>query len=141
MEPRPVDFFSNFGPAPGWRAGVPWINAHPTTRLRFPRPAGRHRLVTMVVIAAAAYAASADPNQPPPDGVEIQLTAREGGVVPRIPYERLLNPFRNAVDRGEQAMDAEFELVRPAQVDLFFGPGPQGRDTDDWISLGRVGFE
>ena len=141
MEPRPVGFYSSFGPALDWRGGVPWFNAHPTTRLRFQLPAGRHRLVTTVVIAAAAYAASTDPNQPPTDGVEIQLTAREGGVTPRVLYSRLLDPFQAAADRGEQVIEVPFELGRPAQVDLFFGPGPHGRDTHDWISLGRVKFD
>lgn len=141
MEPRPVGFYSSFGPALEWRGGVPWFNAHPTTRLRFQLPAGRHRLHTTVVIAAGAYAASSDPNQPPTDGVEIQLTARESGVAPRSLYARLLDPFQNAGDRGEQTIEVSFELARPASVDLFFGPGPRGRDTHDWISLGRVTFD
>jgi hypothetical protein len=141
MDPRPVGFYSSFGPALAWRAGEPWFNAHPTTRFRFHLAAGRHRLQTKVIIAPEAYLGPFKPNEPPTDGVEIQLAAREGGAVPRILYTRLLDPSQVAGDRGEQPIDISFLLARPAQVDLFFGPGPLGRDTHDWISVGRVKFD
>jgi len=137
MTPQPTGFYSSFGPALEWRQGEPWFNAHPTTRLRFELPAGRRHLQTKVILPEATYAT---PGNAPTDGVEIQLVLREAGASPRVVYARLVDPFRVAADRGEQKIEVTFELSQAAQVDLLFGPGPGGRDTRDWISLGRVIF-
>ena len=138
MTPQPVGFYSSFGPRLEWRGGEPWFNAHPTTRLRFHLPAGAHRLHTKVVMAEGAYAGPFNPHEPPTDGVAIQLSARDQGGVPRILYERLLDPLDANGDRGVQAIEIPFALTKAADVDLFFGPGVHGLDTHDWISLGRV---
>ena len=133
MSPPPVGFFNTFGPGLEWRNGEPWFNAHPTTRLRFRLPAGPHRLRTKVVITAAAYQGAFSEHEPPTDGVAIQLVALEGAAEARILFERRLDPFQVAGDRGEQVIEAAFTLPHPATVELCFGPGPQGRDTRDWI--------
>ncbi len=140
MSPKPTGFYSTLGPAVDWRANEPWYNAHPTTRLRFDVAAGSHRLRTTVVLPEATYA-STDPANPPTDGVEIRVIVREGETKRRLLYARLLDPAKNPGDRGVQTIDLPFELTHAAQLDLCFGPGPQGNDRYDWISLGRVTIE
>jgi hypothetical protein len=135
MSPQPAGFFSSFGPGLETREGEPWFNAHPTTRLRFQLPAGPHRLRLTAVISEAAYRGTFSAQEPPTDGVLIQLSAREGGAAPRVLHERLLDPTRVPGDRGDQPIEVTFTLARAAAVDLFIGPGPQGRDTRDWIWL------
>ena len=135
MEPQPTGVFTSFGPSVEYHDGVPWFSAHPTTRLRFRLSAGDRTLSMRVVITAAAYEGDFPPTNPPTDGVTMELTAREGGGVPRILYHRLLDPHSNENDRGEQLIEVSFNLHRETDVDLCFGPGPKGRDTRDWISL------
>ena len=137
MEPQPTGFYSSFGPQLAWRDGIPWFNAHPTTHLRFHLSAGSHRLRMRVAVAESAYRGNFTLSEPATDGVEIRLTARLGGVL----YQRLLEPYSVITDRGELVIDIPFRLIGTTDVDLFFGPGAQGRDTRDWISLGRLIIE
>jgi hypothetical protein len=45
----------------------------------------------------------------------------------------LVDPTRRAAERGAVPIDFRFALEREGEVELLFGPGPQGRDTRDWI--------
>ena len=135
MNPRPVGFYSSFGPTLERHDGVTWFNAHPTTRLRFHLPAGIHTLHTRVGIINAAFAGDFAPGDVPTDGVAIELQAREGGLEPRVLYQRLLDPVQNSDDRDAQLIEVTFTLSEATDIDLYFGPGPNGRDTRDWIWL------
>ncbi|MDP2137545.1 MAG: glycosyltransferase family 39 protein [Candidatus Didemnitutus sp.] len=135
MTPQPVGYYASFGPGLEWRENEPWFNAHPTTRLRFLLPAGPHVLRTTVVFSEGAYRGSFGAHEPPTDGVVIRLLAGEGSARPRVLFDRLLDPFASSEDQGEQHIEVPFFLPEPTAVDLYFGPGPQGRDTRDWIWL------
>jgi len=137
MKPEPVRFFSSFGPAIELGGGRQDFGAHPVTRLVFALPAGDHRLLTSVSLAPETY----DPAQLPDrmtDGVEITLKAAWSDGREHIFFTRLLNPRDNPGDRGLCPLDVSFRLERAGEVELFFGPGPAGRDTHDSISMGRL---
>ena len=69
------------------------------------------------------------------DGVEITLAALGPAEARKIFYAHILDPRNSLEDRGEKELKIEFSLQQAGEVELFFGPGPQGRDTRDWISL------
>ena len=107
------------------------------TRLVFALPAGDHRLRSAVSMAPETY----DPAQPPDrltDGVEVTLRALTPGGAGRVLFTRLVNPRDNPGDRGLCPLDVPFALEQAGEVELFFGPGPAGRDTHDSILLGRL---
>ena len=137
MKPKPVRFFSTFGPAVERSNGREDFGAHPVTRLVFALPAGDHRLRSAVSMAPETY----DPAQPPDrltDGVEVTLRALTPGGAGRVLFTRLVNPRDNPGDRGLCPLDVPFALEQAGEVELFFGPGPAGRDTHDSILLGRL---
>ncbi|MCF7760822.1 MAG: hypothetical protein K9M98_09985, partial [Cephaloticoccus sp.] len=135
MKPQPVGFYSSFGPTLERHGGESWFNAHPTTRLRFHLPAGAHTLQTRIGIIPAAYAGDFGPGDTPTDGVAVELLALESGTEPRVLFQRLLDPVGNPSDRGAQLLEVAFVLPEATDIDLYFGPGPNGRDTRDWIWL------
>jgi hypothetical protein len=137
MNPKPVRFYSSFGPAIERDGGRLDFGAHPVTRLVFALPAGPHLLRTTVILPPDTY----DPAQAPDlitDGVEITLTALARNGTGRALYTRLFNPRDNAADRGRCPLEIPFNLAQDGEVELFFGPGPAGRDTHDSISMGRM---
>lgn len=141
MSPQPVRFFASFGPALDGSGGRPRYNAHPITRLVYALPAGRHVLrTTLEITPPVAYDLSL-PDDKTTDGVEVTLRELRSGAEPRVIESLLFDPRRRADHRGIRPFEVAFELAEPAEVELFFGPGPHGRDTCDWIMLGALAFE
>lgn len=137
MQPRPVRYYSSFGPGLDSGSGELRFGAHPVTRLVFPLQAGRQVLTTSVNFSPPAYD-QALPANLITDGVEVTLSELGQGHDVRRLFTRLVNPGQNPADRGDQAVRIEFALPVPGEVELFFGPGPQNQDTRDWISIGPV---
>ena len=137
MNPRPVRFFSSFGPAAWYKGGRADYGAHPVTRLVFAVPAGEHRLRTSVNMPAETYEPSQLPDRMT-DGVEITLKALGAEGREEVLFTRLINPRDNPGDRGLCALDMPFRLARAGEVELFFGPGPAGRNTHDTIIMGQL---
>ncbi len=102
--------------------------------------AGEHTLLTRVWLPPAAYDPAMDRIQTS-DGVEIALVELGPGEARRILYTRLLDPRDHPADRGYQPIRIKFVLEREGDVQLFFGPGPNGRDTRDWIKMDRLLIE
>lgn len=140
MQPMPVRYWSTFGPGLDERGGKIAFGGHPVTRLIFRLPAGRHVLRTTVEMAVATYVETNDFNQRT-DGVEITLSALEPAETRRVLFTRLLDPLGNHADRGRQPLEIKFTLEQAGEVELFFGPGPKGKDTRDWITLGHLVIE
>ncbi len=132
----PVRFWSTFGLALDGSRGRPAFGAHPVTRLVFNLPLGKHRLRTVVELPSASYTTDTGSNQRT-DGVEITLSALGVGET-SVLYTRLLDPLNRQSDRGPQVLSIDFSLMKAGEVELFFGPGPQGRDTRDWITVGPL---
>lgn len=137
MNPKPVRFYSSFGPAIELSGGRMDFGAHPVTRLVFALPAGPHLLRTTVTLAPETYDSAQLPDRMT-DGVQLTLTALTRNEPGRELYTRLINPRDNVADRGPCLLEIPFHLDQPGEVELFFGPGPAGRDTHDSISMGRL---
>ena len=137
MRPAPVRFFSRFGPGLERTDGRMDFGAHPVTRLVFALPAGRHVLHTTVKFSPDAYRpelSDADAT----DGVEITLAAPGPGGGRRVLDTRVVDPRHRKEDRGRQPIRIEFTLPQAGEIELFIGPGANGRDTRDWVVLGRL---
>ncbi|MCW5549157.1 MAG: hypothetical protein KIT44_09355 [Opitutaceae bacterium] len=138
MTPVPVRFFSTFGPALGGSRDQPLFGAHPVTRLVFALPAGDHALRASLQLPLDAYRLDL-PDADASDGVEVTLSALVAGAEPRTLATRHFNPRANREDRGTlRPLEFRFHLPEAGEVELFFGPGPAGRDTRDWIQLGPL---
>ncbi len=137
MQPKPTRIFSTFGPAVNESGAAYRFGAHPVTRLVFTLPAGRQRLDTSFSFPLETYAAELSASDCT-DGVELRLEAVDAAGRHTPLFSRLLNPRANLGDRGEQPIGIDFELERPGEVELSFWPGPQGRDTRDWLSIGPL---
>lgn len=137
MQPMPVRFFSTFGPLIDRVNGLVEYNAHPDTRLVFSLPAGAHRLRCMVWLQPAAYDAALRDDKAT-DGVEVTLTRLQPGGSPQVLFSRLIAPRHNESDRGILPLRVDFSLEQAGEVELFFGPGPAGNNTCDWIKLSRL---
>jgi hypothetical protein len=70
--------------------------------------------------------------------VEVTLSRRKSDGSTEVLYTRLINPRKNESDRGVLPLRADFALEQPGEVELFFGPGPAGNNTCDWIKLSRL---
>ncbi len=137
LNPRPVRFFSSYGPGVEYQ-GERWVfGAHPVTRLVFALPAGKHYLRTSVSMALDTYAGAQPPDQRT-DGVEINLIALTANRPGRVLFTRLFNPRDNPGDRGVCPLEISFTLDQAGEVELSFGPGPAGRDTYDSILIDRL---
>ena len=137
MKPKPVRFFSTFGLALERAGGRMDFGTHPVTRLVFALPAGRHVLRTTVKFSPDSYRADL-PEDFKTDGVEITLAVLGPGDERRVLDTRLMDPRRREEDRGRKPLRIEFTLPEAGEVELFIGPGPNGRDTRDWVVLGRL---
>ena len=113
------------------------FGTHPVTRLVFALPAGRHVLRTTVKFSPDSYRADL-PEDFKTDGVEITLAVLGPGDERRVLDTRLMDPRRREEDRGRKPLRIEFTLPEAGEVELFIGPGPNGRDTRDWVVLGRL---
>lgn len=140
MNPTPVRFFSAFGLGIELANGRQDFGAHPVTRLVFSLPAGDRLLRTTVSLPEVAYV-PAEPNGKTSDGVEIILSIKAGANGRRILFSRHLNPRDNLGDRGLVELRIPFHLEQKTEVELFFGPGPAGQNTFDWIVMGRLVIE
>jgi predicted NAD-dependent protein-ADP-ribosyltransferase YbiA (DUF1768 family) len=138
MSPAPVRFFSTFGPAMDGSSGQPLYGAHPVTRLVFALPAGEHVLRTSLQMPLDAYRLDL-PDHEASDGVEVALTVLGSGGESRPLGLRYFDPRTNREDRGTlRPLEFRFHLPEAGEVELYFGPGPAGRDTRDWIQLGPL---
>jgi hypothetical protein len=140
MTPKPVRFFSTFGLTLELAGGRMDFGVHPVTRLVFALPAGRHVLRTSVQFSPDTYRADvleADAT----DGVEITLAVLGPGEARQVLDTRLMDPRHREEDRGRKLLRIEFTLPHAAEVELFIGPGPSGRNTRDWVVLGRLAID
>lgn len=141
MTPQPVRFFASFGPALDGSGGRPRYNAHPMTRLVYALPAGRHVLrTTLEITPPVAYDRSLADDKTT-DGVEVTLRELNAAGESRVLSSVLFDPRNRPEHRGIRPWEIAFELSQPGEVELFFGPGPNGRDTCDWIMLGALTIE
>lgn len=141
MKPAPVRYWSSFGPGADGSSGTLLFGAHPVTRLVFALPAGAHRLRATLEMPADAWRIDL-PDSETTDGVEVTLSVAGAGGERGVLATRLFNPRRNPADRGPgRPFAIDFELSVASEVELTFGPGPNGRDTRDWIQLGPLTIE
>lgn len=141
MQPAPVRFFASFGPNLDESNGQTKYGAHPVTRLVFALGAGAHTLRSTLQMPLDAYRNDLQDSEAT-DGVEVSLFAL-GPKGERHPLAtRHFDPRHNREDRGNQRpLEFSFTLPAAGEVELFFGPGPSGRDTRDWIVLGPLRIE
>lgn len=138
MEPLPVRFFCRFGPSMDGSSGQRMFGAHPVTRLVFALPAGAHTLRSALQMRVEAYRLDL-PDSETTDGVEVSLFALGAAGEKRLLATRLFDPRHNRDDRGNlRPLEFSFTLEQAGEVELYFGPGPAGRDTRDWIELGPL---
>ncbi len=140
MEPRPVRFFASYPPTLERAGGAMDFGAHPVTRLVFALPAGRHRLVTSLRFSPDAFGPQVAETERT-DGVQLRLARLDGAEPAEVFFDRVLDPGRRESDRRRLMIRVAFTLAAPAEVELFVGPGPAGRDTRDWVVLGPTRFE
>lgn len=138
LKPAPIRFFATFGPTMDGSSGQPMYGAHPVTRLVFSLPAGTHTLQSTIQMPLDAYRLDL-PESDTTDGVEINLWALgQDGERMRL-ATRYFDPRHQREDRGSmRPLEFTFTLETAGEVELFFGPGPAGRDTRDWIELGPL---
>jgi hypothetical protein len=72
------------------------------------------------------------------DGVELRLVARTVGAPDRQVGRRQIDPRANAGDRGRMAVNFDFALEQPADLELDVLPGPAGSMARDWLLLGDL---
>ncbi len=141
FQPAPVRFFSSFGPAMDGSSGQPMFGAHPVTRLVFALPAGVHTLRGTLQMSVDAYRLDL-PDADATDGVEVSLFLLGLGEERRQLGARHFDPRHQREDRGNmRPLEFIFTLETAGEVELFFGPGPAGKDTRDWIELGPLVIE
>ena len=138
MQPAPVRFFASFGPNLDESGGQTKYGAHPVTRLVFALAAGQHTLRSSLQMPLDAYRLDL-PDSEATDGVEVSLFALGPNEERRLVATRYFDPRHNRGDRGiQRPLEFGFSLPAAGEVELFFGPGPSGRDTRDWIELGPL---
>lgn len=138
MQPMPVRFFATFGPAADGSSGTVLYGAHPVTRLVFALGAGRHTLRSTLQMALDAYKQDLAESEAT-DGVEVTLSALSPDGQRRQLATRHFDPRHVGDDRGVlRPLEFAFTLESAGEVELFFGPGPSGKDTRDWIQLGPL---
>lgn len=141
FDPAPVRFFASFGPAMDGSSGQPLYGAHPVTQLVFALPAGSHTLRSALQMPGDAYRLDLADSETT-DGVEVSLFRLGPGQERHLIATRYFDPRRNREDRGTlRPLEFRFTLEAAGEIELFFGPGPAGKDTRDWIELGPVRIE
>jgi hypothetical protein len=141
MQPAPVRFFATFGPALDESGGQTRYGAHPVTQLVFALSAGPHTLRSSLQMSVDAYRLDLKDSEAT-DGVEVSLFALEAGGRRRQLATRYFDPRHRPEDRGNQRpLEFTFTLPAAGEVELFFGPGPSGLATRDWIVLGPLKIE
>jgi len=138
MSPAPVRFFASFGPTFDESGGQYRYGAHPVTRLVFALSAGAHTLRSSLQMPLDAYKMDLQDSEAT-DGVEVSLFALGPNGERRPLATRHFDPRRNREDRGNQRpLEFTFTLPSAGEVELYFGPGPSGKDTRDWIQMGPL---
>jgi hypothetical protein len=138
MHPTPVRFFASFGPGLDGSSGQPLYGAHPVTRLVFALPAGAHTLRSTLQMRVDAYRQDLNDSDAT-DGVEVSLFALGPDDERRHLASRHFDPRNKQDDRGiMRPLEFNFSLPAAGEVELFFGPGPAGKDTRDWIQMGPL---
>lgn len=141
MNPKPVRFFSQFGPNADGSSGVLQYGAHPVTRLVFKLPAGERILRASLQMKLDAYRLDL-PDTDVTDGVDVTLFALESDGSRRHLASRYFDPRHNRDDRGEQRpLEFRFALNQAGEIELAITPGPQNKLTRDWIELGPLTIE
>lgn len=141
MTPKPVRFFSQFGPAADGSRGVLMFGGHPETRLVFALPAGEHVLRGSLQLGLDAYRNDLKDNEAT-DGVEVMLSALGADGSREVLATRYFDPRHNLDDRGERRpLEFSFALEQAGEVELALLPGPAGNLTRDWIKLGPLVIE
>lgn len=141
MNPRPVRFWASFGPGVDGSSGHAMYGAHPVMRLVFALSAGVHTLRSSLQMPLDAYRLDL-PDSETTDGVEVSLFALGPGEERQQLATRSFNPRLNPDDRGTlRPLEFRFTLEQAGEIELFFGPGPAGKDTRDWIQLGPLKIE
>ncbi len=141
MQPAPVRFFATFGPTYDESGGIMKYGAHPVTRLVFALAAGPHTFRSTLQMPLEAYRLDL-PDSETTDGVEVSLFALGPHEERRLLATRYFDPRHHREDRGNQRpLEFTFTLPAAGEVELFFGPGPSGRDTRDWVALGPLQIE
>jgi len=133
MRPKPSRFFSTFGPG----LDTIFYNAHPVTRLCFRIPEGDRRLQTTVRLDPGTYE-KIPANETATDGIELEIALLDPAGRRRVVYRRSINPTLVASDRGLLPVDVRFIMPANAELELYVGPGPDGRDTRDWAFIGPL---
>jgi hypothetical protein len=138
MRPKPVRFFSQFGPNADGSSGVMMFGGHPVTRLVFSLPAGEHVLRSSLQMSLDAYRLDL-PDSDATDGVVVTLSMIDRDGASRTLARRYFDPRHNRADRGERRpLEFAFNLMEAGEVELAFTPGPAGNLTRDWIELGPL---
>lgn len=133
--PRPEKFYSQHGSYLTMEAGRPALFAHPTTRLWFRVPAGRHVMRVECVLQSTAYEG---PVPDRTDGVEFVVEReRADGTRERL-GARLLDPAHAPADAGWNELEVAFDFPEETMVVLSTGPGPAGSYARDWGMIGAV---
>jgi hypothetical protein len=137
MQPLPRKFFSSFGANPVRYHDHDFLWIHPVTRLWFPVPAGKHRLAVKVEFIADAY----DEKliwQDRTDGVDLVVSAPDGGGGMHEVGRRVLDPRGNAADRGLLTINFDFAADQAGDVEFAVLPGAAGGNARDWILLQQL---
>lgn len=138
MEPKPMRFYSQFGPNADGSSGVLQFGAHPVTRLVFSLPAGRRILRSSLQMKLDAYRSDLSDSDAT-DGVDVSLYAIASDGSRQLLASRFFNPRTIREDRGElRPLEFVFSLERAGEVELDFTPGPESNLTRDWIELGPL---
>jgi len=132
MNPHPSRFYSTFGLS----LDKVSFGAHPVTRLCFPVRAGHRRLQTTVQMSPGAYENLAKNDATDGINIEVALLTPTGGR--SVVFTREIDPAHVATDRGPLLVDVSFDVPADTEVELFIGPGKNGRDTRDWTSLSAL---
>lgn len=141
MNPRPVRFYSSFGPEL-WDEDKPAEEryaAHPDTKLWFNLSPGHHQLTTTFVLVAGAYQGVSYPERS--DGAELVAAATFADGRRDILRQRYFNPRDNPADRGFQPIDWSFDLPAGAELELSVNAGPKGNAARDWAALSSIKIE
>ncbi len=75
------------------------------------------------------------------DGIKVEIALLTPSRGRTVIFTREIDPFNNIADRGTLPVDVTFEMPAGSEVELFIGPGHNGRDTRDWTSLGALTIE
>jgi hypothetical protein len=135
MEPKPVRFNFAFGLNRFEHEGRQVIGAHPVSTLWFKPPAGQRMITCEFGILPDAY------RQPSghTDGAEFTIVERQRDGLEKIIFQRVLDPYAQAGDRGTQEVKLSYQATDGGE--LFFRTGFAVGGSFDWCYWGRIKIE